>query len=98
MRRGLYLFTIGDPSNRCDWVHVDNLVHAHLLAAGAVLPASNTVRAEIKRPTAYGRAFFISDGSPINNFEFLAPICELVGISRPPLRLPTSFAYHLAHL
>lgn len=101
MRRGMYLFTIGDASNLCDWVYVDNLVHAHLLAAAAVLQAApNNIRAGTSRKylAACGRAYFISDGAPINNFEFLAPICELVGISPPPFRLPTAFAYHLAHL
>lgn len=30
---GLFTFTIGDPSNKVDWVYVDNLVDAFLLAA-----------------------------------------------------------------
>lgn len=99
MRRGLYLFTIGDASNLCDWVHVDNLVHAHLLAAAAIAPVLKTSTWPETEPIpACGRAYFISDGSPINNFDFLAPICELVGIRQPSLRLPTAFAYHLAHL
>ena len=99
MRRGMYLFTIGDASNLCDWVHVDNLVHAHLLAAVALMPIPDSEGWEVsERPAACGRAYFISDGSPINNFEFLAPICELVGIPQPPFRLPTAFAYRLAHL
>ena len=96
MRRGLYVFTIGDVSNLCDWVHVDNLVHAHLLAGAAVLPVSDSNA--WPDTTACGRAYFISDGAPINNFDFLAPICELVGIRKPALRLPTAFAYHLAHV
>ena len=31
MDQGLFLFTIGKRTDRCDWVHVDNLVTAHLL-------------------------------------------------------------------
>ena len=93
MRAGMYLFTIGDASNQCDWVHADNLVHAHLLGAAALLaPLRNAAV-----PAAAGRGFFISDGSPINNFAFLAPICEIVGIPRPPLRLPIGLAFCIAH-
>ena len=99
MRRGMYLFTIGDATNLCDWVHVDNLVHAHLLAAAAALSSSaGESRAKTGCTATCGRAYFISDNAPINNFEFLAPICELVGIPQPPFRLPTGFAYRLAHL
>ena len=95
----MYLFTIGEASNLCDWVHVDNLVHAHLLAAAAVLKdPPNEVPSGSKHVATYGRAFFVNDGAPINNFEFLAPICEIVGISPPPFRLPTVFAFHLAHV
>ena len=103
MRAGMYLFAIGEAANRCDWVHTDNLVHAHLLGAMALLappsPASRSGAARSRSAAAAsGRGFFISDGSPVNNFDFLAPICDLVGIPPPPFRLPTRLAYHLAHL
>ena len=91
MRAGLYLFTIGPPENQCDWVHVDNLVHAHMLAAAALVAPADT--------TAIGRAFFISDAAPMNNFDFLSPVAsEVVGIMAPPLRLPTGLAFAIAHV
>ena len=93
MRAGMYLFTIGDASNKCDWVHADNLVHAHLLGAAALLAAPRNVAV----PAVAGRGFFISDDEPINNFDFLAPICGIVGIPLPPLRLPTGLAFAIAH-
>ena len=96
MRRGLYNFTIGASSNQCDWVHVDNLVHAHLLGAVALLRSSKSTTAAAT--AAAGEAFFISDENPINNFAFLAPICDLVGIQQPKLCLPTWFAYAIAYL
>jgi hypothetical protein len=36
-----------------------------------------------------GQAYFISDGRPINNFEFFRPILEGLGYRQPTLRVPT---------
>jgi hypothetical protein len=45
-----------------------------------------------------GRAYFISDGTPIDNFEFLQPLCEARGRTFPALILPTWFFLSLAQL
>jgi nucleoside-diphosphate-sugar epimerase len=54
-----------------DWVHVDNFVHANVCAATA------------PRGDVAGQAFFISDGNPVNNFEFLRPYVEGLGRALP---------------
>jgi len=46
VRWGLLQFRIGSPSAKVDWVHVDNLVYAHLLAMAALLnPKTRSVPA-----------------------------------------------------
>jgi nucleoside-diphosphate-sugar epimerase len=57
-----------------DWVKVDNLVLAILLAQHklAALRGKST-------SAPAGRAYFISDNDPIDNFEFLRPIIESRG-------------------
>lgn len=60
-RMGLLKFRIGGPNVLTDWVYVDNLVHAHLLASMALiddLPGSSK-----GPPPAAGQAYFISDGT-----------------------------------
>lgn len=59
---GLDFMAIGHPGVLCDWVHVDNLVHALLLAGDVLARAPASVG---------GKPFFISDGEPINNFVFM---------------------------
>ena len=90
MDQGLFLFSIGRESNRCDWVHVKNLVAAHMLALRSLLAGDGR---------ASGKAFFINDGRPVNNWDFLRPIAEDVAGVRfpPPLNLPLPLAYGLAH-
>lgn len=87
-RRGLARFTIGTPEVRTDWVHARNVVSAHLLAADNLLGN--------KQPCAAGEAFFISDGHPVNQFQFLALLMEAVGGKPALLQLPVRFMYAVA--
>uniref|UniRef100_A0A803VMR4 Short chain dehydrogenase/reductase family 42E, member 1 n=1 Tax=Ficedula albicollis TaxID=59894 RepID=A0A803VMR4_FICAL len=68
IERGLFKFVYGDPLSLVEFVHVDNLVQAHVLA-------SQALRAS-KQHVAAGQAYFISDGRPVNNFEFFRPLVE----------------------
>uniref|UniRef100_A0A8D0GU73 Short chain dehydrogenase/reductase family 42E, member 1 n=1 Tax=Sphenodon punctatus TaxID=8508 RepID=A0A8D0GU73_SPHPU len=90
IERGLFQFVYGDPSSLVEFVHVENLVQAHILAAEA-LKATRDHRAA-------GQAYFISDGRPINNFEFFRPLVEGLGYRFPALRLPLSLIYYFAFL
>lgn len=56
---GLLLFRIGGSKVLTDWVYVDNLVHAHLLASMALL---DDIPGRSGLPPAAGQAYFISDG------------------------------------
>ncbi|EDO48345.1 predicted protein [Nematostella vectensis] len=89
IEKGLFSFTYGRGESKVDFVHVDNLVLAHV-GAGSALTG--------KAPLAAGEAYFISDGRPINNFEFFKPLVEGLGYKYPTLRLPFVLVYVLAYL
>ncbi|NUQ63528.1 MAG: NAD-dependent epimerase/dehydratase family protein [Pirellulales bacterium] len=64
---------IGDGSNLIDIVYVENAAHAHLLAADTLGPGS----------PAAGRAYFISQGEPVNCWEWVDQILALAHL--PPV-------------
>ncbi|KAF7465955.1 Hypothetical predicted protein [Marmota monax] len=74
IKRRLLMFRFGDRRTRMNWVHVRNLVQAHVLAAEALTAAKGYV--------ASGQAYYINDGESVNLFEWMAP---LVGIKHHPL-------------
>ncbi|KAL7826547.1 hypothetical protein AOLI_G00317560 [Acnodon oligacanthus] len=90
VERRLFSFSFGDPNARMNWVHVDNLVMAHLLAAEGLTPEKGCV--------ANGQAYFINDGESVNVFEWLTPLFERLGYSRPLIHLPVSLVYSAAVL
>ncbi|XP_058509939.1 putative short-chain dehydrogenase/reductase family 42E member 2 [Solea solea] len=90
VERRLFSFRFGDPQSRMNWVHVDNLVLAHTLAADAL-----TVK---RSGVASGQAYFINDGVSVNLFEWLTPLFEKLGYSRPLINLPVSLVYSAAIL
>lgn len=57
-----------------------------------------TAITSMSNPSPAGQAYFISDGTPIHNFEFLRPLCEARGRVYPTLVLSTSFMLHLAYV
>ena len=57
---GLLLFKVGDLTVKQDWVYVDNLVLALLLASMGLLDG---IPGREGCPVAAGQAYFISDGN-----------------------------------
>ncbi|KAM9494481.1 putative short-chain dehydrogenase/reductase family 42E member 2 [Clarias gariepinus] len=90
VERRLFSFTFGDPKARMNWVHVDNLVTAHVLAAEGLMPERSCV--------ANGQAYFINDGESVNVFDWMTPLFERLGYTRPLIRLPVSLVYSAAFL
>ncbi len=62
---------IGDGTNLVDMVYVENAATAHLQAADALLPNSSVC----------GRAYFITQGQPVNCWDWLNEILQLAGIA-----------------
>lgn len=77
-RRGK-LRQVGRGENLVDITYVDNAATAHLLAASALEPGS---------PVA-GRAYFISQGEPVNCWQWINEILQLAGV--PPVRRSISY-------
>ncbi|XP_054474313.1 short-chain dehydrogenase/reductase family 42E member 1 [Anoplopoma fimbria] len=90
IEKGIFKFVYGDPGSLVEFVHVDNLVAAHKLAAEALTSE--------KQHRSAGQAYFISDGRPVNNFEFFRPLVEGLGYPFPKLCLPVSLIYFVAFL
>jgi nucleoside-diphosphate-sugar epimerase len=82
--RGGRLRRVGDGANLIDTVYVENAAAAHLLAADALKPGS----------PAAGRAYFITQGEPVNCWDWITEILALAGL--PPVRksisLPAAWA------
>jgi len=64
---------VGDGSNLVDIIYIDNAAEAHLMAADRLSPTS---------PVA-GRAYFLSQGEPVNCWHWIDEILVLAGL--PPL-------------
>uniref|UniRef100_A0A670XVX1 Short chain dehydrogenase/reductase family 42E, member 2 n=1 Tax=Pseudonaja textilis TaxID=8673 RepID=A0A670XVX1_PSETE len=64
--RGFFNVCLGNPGILTNWVHVKNLVQAHILAAKALTPETDYI--------AGGQAYFINDGEEVNLFEWLSPL------------------------
>jgi nucleoside-diphosphate-sugar epimerase len=82
-------FLLGDGSARFDVVHVDNVVHAHLLAAARLHDPATCDRVG-------GRVYFAGEGHAPNYFEFLRPFAEARGIPMPRFRLSAPAVFVLA--
>ncbi len=71
---------VGDGTNLVDMVYVENAAAAHLLAADALRPDS---------PVA-GKAYFISQGEPVNCWDWINEILSLAEL--PPIEKSISLA------
>lgn len=80
VRDGTLSVRFGDGRSTFDHVYVDNVAHAHLLAARA--PASRVA----------GQCYFIGDHGYAAFFTFLAPFFEAVGAPLPARSLPRPVA------
>ena len=74
---------VGDGKNLIDAVYVENAAAAHLLAAGALRPES----------AACGKAYFVTNGEPVNCWAWINEILKLAGISPVERRLSLPAAY-----
>jgi nucleoside-diphosphate-sugar epimerase len=78
-RRGR-LRRVGDGTNLVDICYVENAAAAHLAAADALADPDSPV---------VGRAYYISQGEPVNCWQWIDEILALAGL--PPVRKSMSF-------
>jgi nucleoside-diphosphate-sugar epimerase len=70
---------IGDGANLVDITYVENAAEAHLRAAGALVNEESTTA----KTTPGGKAYFISQGEPVNCWQWIDQLLGLVEL--PPL-------------
>lgn len=75
---GKLVAAIGNPSAVHENSFIDNLVHAHILAAERAVDGNRCC----------GRGYFISDNEPQNYFEFFRPLIEGLGHKFPGYWIP----------
>jgi len=74
---------VGDGKNLVDISYIDNVAHAHLLAAD-----------NLEGPkTASGKAYFISQGEPVNLWQWINGLFQYTGIPQVKNRVPFFIAY-----
>ncbi len=78
-RRG-QLRRVGDGNNLIDMIYVENAAVAHLEAADALEPGAPVC----------GRAYFLSQGEPVNCWHWIDEILRLASL--PPIRKSISFS------
>jgi nucleoside-diphosphate-sugar epimerase len=81
-RRG-QLRQVGDGNNLIDAVYVDNAAAAHLQAAEALMPGS----------AIGGKAYFITNGEPVNCWGWINEILQQAGLPAVRRRVPLAAAY-----
>ena len=76
---------MGNGRSRFNHVYIDNVVHAHLLAAAALSATS----------PAAGQAYFITDDVPTNFYDFTGTLMQALGHKAPTQSMPYRVAYGL---
>lgn len=90
LENGLLQFNVGDPDDRVDWVYIDNLVYGHVLAVAKLLHPEG-------RSIVGGKAYYISDKKPMNNWVFMKPLIEGLGYKFPTIWIPFRVVYMCGH-
>jgi 3beta-hydroxy-delta5-steroid dehydrogenase/steroid delta-isomerase len=83
---GRFVARIGGSESLSDNTYVDNAVDGEIEAARHLLPGSPLC----------GQAYFVTDGAPINYWEFFRPIVTALGFRFPERRIPASLMLGVA--
>ncbi|CAH8310797.1 unnamed protein product [Eruca vesicaria subsp. sativa] len=94
-KMGLLLFKTGEASVKTDWIYVENLVLAIILASMGLL---DDIPGREGVPVAAGQPYFVSDGSPVNTFEFLRPFLRSLDYDIPKYTLSVPVAVTLGKI
>jgi nucleoside-diphosphate-sugar epimerase len=78
---------VGSGTNRVDTTRVENASRAHVLALEA-----------LKRPSAVNRAYFISQGEPVDLWPWVNSILAALEIPSLQKKIPFGAAYELGRL
>jgi nucleoside-diphosphate-sugar epimerase len=93
---GLFNLKVGDGKALVDWVFVDNLTHALLLAAAAPFSGSYSVTQSGNSSTCL--TVHVSDEDPKEMNHLFCAFAEGLGYTPPSVRIPTALLAHAAAL
>lgn len=79
---------VGDGSNLVDMVYVENAAQAHLQAADGLADDNSKVG---------GRAYFISQGQPVNCWDWINEILQLADVAPVTKSIPFRAAWYVGH-
>ncbi len=80
---------VGTGTNRIDTVHVENAAAAHLCALDQLrLAGTNS-------PPAGGKAFFITQGEPVNCWQWIADVLRLASVAPPEKQMSFATAWRI---
>ncbi|EGC34899.1 3beta-hydroxysteroid dehydrogenase [Dictyostelium purpureum] len=85
-KEGKNKFMFGSGDNLCDWTYIDNVVHAHILAAEHMTPESNVS----------GNIYFITNDEPIPFWDMPIYAYEAFGYEKPKIKIPFTLMYGIA--
>ncbi|CAK7198295.1 erg26, C-3 sterol dehydrogenase [Sporothrix eucalyptigena] len=78
-RDGKHNIQIGDNTNMFDFTYVENVAHAHLLAARALRATAAASTAPLDHERVDGEAFFITNDCPIYFWDFTRTVWKYAG-------------------
>jgi len=81
---GMFMARIGRAT--VDWLHVENFCDSVVLVLKKLSSKGNDETFNLRPPA--GNAYFVSDGQPIDNFEFLKPLAAARLCNYPSLVIP----------
>ena len=76
---------VGQGTNLVDISYIDNVAHAHILAAKNLA----------EKATASGKAYFISQGEPVNLWNWINDLFSAMEVPRVTASIPAPFAFVL---
>lgn len=81
-REGRDRYQMGDNNNLFDFTYVENVAHAHLLGARALLATYSAATAPLDYEKVDGEAFIITNDSPVYFWDFTRLIWNAAGSPR----------------
>lgn len=82
------LVQVGSGKNLIDMIYIENAAEAHLQALDRLEPGSPVC----------GKAYFLSQGEPVNCWDWIGEILSLVGLKRPKRRISYGAAWNLGRV
>lgn len=83
---------VGDGSNLVDMVYVENAAQAHVQAADAMLERDQDGTSKVG-----GKAYFISQGEPVNCWDWINEILRLAEVKPVTKKIPFRAAWYVGH-